>query len=182
MAYIELPNNLPGIRGLMAFRPEVAKQLNLLAESLLRAANSLTVAERELIATFVSHLNGCHYCQNAHGALVQYYYGWDNPTMDSFKANYRESEISEKMKSLLTIAESVQKNGKEVTSEQIKTAKYNQASDREIHDTVLIAAAFCMFNRYVDGLGTEAPAERDFYLNRAEARANEGYAGYDPLN
>ena len=50
------------------------------------------------------------------------------------------------------------------------------ATDREIHDTVLIAAAFCMFNRYVDGLNTWAPQDRQLYVERAKMRADDGYA------
>ncbi|HZI24700.1 MAG TPA: carboxymuconolactone decarboxylase family protein, partial [Chryseolinea sp.] len=80
------------------------------------------------------------------------------------------------------IAASVQRGGKHVTTAQIEKAKYSGATDLEIHDTVLIAAAFCMFNRYVDGLGTSAPSDRQFYINRAKARAEEGYANYNPSN
>jgi hypothetical protein len=76
---------------------------------------------------------------------------------------------------LLGIAASVQKNGKNVSEGQIKLARIYGATDTEIHDTVLIAAAFCMFNRYVDGLGTWAPQDRQFYVNRAPQRALDGY-------
>ena len=92
------------------------------------------------------------------------------------------AKISAKLKALLSIAESVQKGGKQVTPIQIETAKLLGATDMEIHDTVLIAAAFCMFNRYVDGLGTWAPRDREFYINRAKSRAEEGYADYDPYH
>lgn len=76
----------------------------------------------------------------------------------------------------------MQKGGKHVTSGQTEKAKAHGATDLEIHDTVLIAAAFCMFNRYVDGLGTWAPHDRMFYVNRARARAEEGYANYNPYH
>ena len=79
------------------------------------------------------------------------------------------------MKALLSIAGSVQKGGKNVTEQQIQEARAAGATDVEIHDTVLIAAAFCMFNRYVDGLATWAPEDRQFYINRAPQRAMEGY-------
>lgn len=182
MAHIDLLNELPGIRGLMAFRPEVAKHLNELAEVLLRAENSLTRGERELIATYVSYLNDCHYCQNAHEALAQYYLQCDFEQIENIKQDFNQSDISDKMKSLLSIAGSVQKGGKQVTQLQIDSAKSYGVTEREIHDTVLIAAAFCMFNRYVDGLGTWAPVEKEFYQGRAEARAKEGYAAYNPLH
>ena len=182
MAHINLPEGLPGIRGPMAFRPDAAKHLNDLAEVLLRSENSLTRGERELIATYVSYLNDCFFCQNADGGLAQHYLQTDMKFIDSVKANVSAAEISTKLKALLLIAESVQKGGKQVTPTQIETAKLLGATDMEIHDTVLIAAAFCMFNRYVDGLGTWAPGDCEFYINRAKTRAEEGYADYDPYH
>lgn len=181
MAHIQLPDGLPGIRGPMAFRPETAQPLNQLAEVLLRSENSLSRGERELIATYVSHLNDCFFCQNAHGGIAQHYLGCDLEHMDKIKMNPENAPISNKMKALLRIAASVQKGGKHVTSDQIEKAKGLGATDLEIHDTVLIAAAFCMFNRYVDGLGTWAPDDRMFYVNRGKARAEEGYANYNPF-
>lgn len=182
MAYIDLKNDLPGIRGLMAFRPDAAIFLNQLAEQLLRADSSLSRGERELIATHVSYLNDCVYCQSAHQALAQYYLDCDLEQMNGMKSDPESAPITPKLKTLLAIAAAVQKSGKSVTDGLISHAKAQGATDLEIHDTVLIAAAFCMFNRYVDGLGTHAPTDMDFYLGRAEARAKEGYAGYDPKN
>jgi uncharacterized peroxidase-related enzyme len=182
MAHITLPDNLPGIRGPMAFRPETAKPLNDLAEVLLRSENSLSRGERELIATYVSYLNDCFFCQNAHGGLAQHYLQCNTRFIDDVKTNMLAANISPKLKSLLAIAASVQRGGKEVTSTQIETARALGASDMEIHDTVLIAAAFCMFNRYVDGLGTWAPGDRQFYIDRAKTRAEEGYSNYDPYH
>ena len=83
--------------------------------------------------------------------------------------------MSDKLKSLLAIAASVQKGGKYVTAQQVTDAREKGATDKEIHDTVLIASAFCMFNRYVDGLATWAPTDRQVYVNRAPMRAEEGY-------
>ena len=179
MAHINLPEGLPGIRGPMAFRPETSKHLNELAEVLLRSENSLTRGERELIATYVSSLNDCFFCQNAHGGIAQYYLECDMSTIDKLKDDYQSSSLSNKMKALLGIAGSVQKGGKNVTEVQIAKAKAVGATDLEIHDTVLIAAAFCMFNRYVDGLGTWAPQDRDSYVQRGKQRAEEGYANFD---
>jgi uncharacterized peroxidase-related enzyme len=182
MAYIDLQNELPGIRGLMAYSPATAKFLNELAEQLLRNdENSLTRGERELIATYVSYKNDCFFCQNVHGALAGYYLQLDIKGIDGIKENVTSAPISEKMKALLEIAAAVQKGGKHVEEEQIITARSNGASDREIHDTVLIAAAFCMYNRYVDGLATWAPQDRQFFVDRAPVRAAEGYIN-TPLN
>lgn len=176
MAHIELHNDLPGIRGLMAFRPETAVPLNALAEVLLRADHpSLSQGERELIATYVSYLNDCFFCQNVHGALAGHYLTCTIQQIDNIKRDFASAEVSDKMKALLAIAGSVQQGGKQVTASQIDEAKRRGVTDQEIHDTVLIAAAFCMFNRYVDGLGTWAPQDRQVYIDRAPQRAAEGY-------
>jgi uncharacterized peroxidase-related enzyme len=179
MAHINLPEGLPGIRGPMAFRPETAKPLNELAEVLLRSDSTLSRGDRELIATFVSSLNDCFFCQNAHGGIAQHYLQCDMAFIDQVKSNFNLTTISAKLKALLSIAESVQRGGKNVTSSQIEKAKSLGATDLEIHDTVLIAAAFCMFNRYVDGLGTWAPQDRQVYVERGPRRAAEGYVNFD---
>ncbi len=176
MAHIKLDNDLPGIRGLMAYRPEMAEPLNALAEVLLRDDNNtLTRGERELIGAYVSYLNDCFFCQNVHGALAGHYLKCDIDEIEQIKQDFQSAEISPKMKALLSIAGSVQKGGKQVTAAHIETAKAAGATDIEIHDTVLIAASFCMFNRYVDGLGTWAPQDKQFYVERAPRRAKEGY-------
>lgn len=179
MAHINLPEGLPGIRGPMAFRPETAKHLNELAEVLLRSENSLSRGERELIATYVSYLNDCFFCQNAHGGIAQHYLQCDMSFIDQVKGDFQSASISDKLKALLVIAGSVQKGGKHVTPDQIEKARSLAATDREIHDTVLIAASFCMFNRYVDGLATWAPQDRSIYVERGKRRAEEGYINFD---
>ncbi len=180
MAHIHLTEQLPGIRGLMAFRPTTAAPLNVLAEVLLRSDEGLTKGERELIATFVSSRNDCFFCQNIHGAVAQYY-SEEETLVQQVWEDYQTAPISAKMKALLSVAESVQLGGKFVTAEQVEQARQLGASDLEIHDTVLIAAAFCMFNRYVDGLGTFAPDNPEMYRERAKKIAEEtGYVGSSP--
>ena len=180
MVFINLENELPGIRGLMQYSPETGKALNELAEILLHDDNNtLSRGDREMIGAYVSSQNDCFYCQHVHGALAQHYFECDTQLIDDIKKDYQSAAISPKLKALLSIAGSVQKGGKYVTSEQIQQAKNLGATDKEIHDTVLIAAAFCMFNRYVDGLNTWAPQDRQVYIDRAPMRAKEGYANID---
>jgi uncharacterized peroxidase-related enzyme len=175
MAYIAVSPELPGIRGLMAFRPETAGPLNELVEALLQSNEGLTAGERELIATFVSAQNDCQYCQTIHGAIAAAHLDGNENLVKSVKRDFLRAEISEKMKSLLVIAGHVQKGGKHVTAEDVAHAKAHGATDLEIHDTVLIAAAFCMYNRYVDGLGTSLPASEEWYRERGKMVAREGY-------
>jgi uncharacterized peroxidase-related enzyme len=175
MAYISLPEELPGIRGAMAFRPETARPLNDLVETLLHGANTLSPGERELIATYVSYLNYCHYCQSIHGAIAAASLNDNEDLVKRVKADFQHADISDKLKALLVIASKVQKGGKHLTAEDVEHARSLGANDLEIHDTVLIAAAFCMFNRYVDGLGTWQPHDEAMYRERGKRVAREGY-------
>jgi uncharacterized peroxidase-related enzyme len=159
----------------MAFRPETAKPLNELAEALLHAPNSLPQADRELIATYVSSLNDCYFCQTVHGAIAAACLNGDEAIVGQVKRNFSLADISEKLKALLAIAGKVQKDGKLVTADDIAAARAQGATDIEIHDTVLIAAAFCMYNRYVDGLDTWQPKDEALYRERGKKTAREGY-------
>jgi uncharacterized peroxidase-related enzyme len=175
MPHISLPEGLQGIRGPMAFRPETAKPLNELVEVLLHAPNSLTPGERELIATYVSHLNDCYFCQTVHGAIAAAHLNDDEDLVRRVKADFQHAGISAKLKALLVIAGKVQRGGKHVTPADVDAAREAGATDIEIHDTVLIAAAFCMYNRYVDGLATWQPHDEDLYRQRGKKTAKEGY-------
>ena len=175
MAHIKLPEGLPGIVGPMAFRPETARPLRALAEVLLRGPNSLSSAEREMIATYTSSQNDCYFCQTSHGAAAAHHLGGNLELIDEVKRNFETAAVSEKLKSLLAIAGQVQKGGKNVTTEHIARARQAGATDIEIHDTVLIAAAFCMYNRYVDGLATWAPRDPETYRAMGEQMAEQGY-------
>jgi len=175
MPHIKLDDKLPGIRGLFAFRPQTAMPMSELAEILLHTPGTLSMAERELIATYVSSQNDCFYCQSAHGAIAAIHLDGDEELVRQVKVDFEHAGISEKLKALLTIAGKVQKGGKNVTSEDVNRARQHGATDLEIHDTVLIAAAFCMYNRYVDGLATWAPQDAEVYRQRAGAVARDGY-------
>ncbi len=178
MPHINVQNDFPGIRSLMAFRPETAKPLNELAEVLLRDTTGLSRIERELIATHVSYLNDCFYCHNSHGEIACYYLAGNRDLVNQVRENYSASPISDKLKALLQIAGKVQQSGKAVTRDDIENARNHGATDRDIHDTVLIAAAFCMFNRYVDGLAANTPTDLSTYPPRAKQVAENGYGSH----
>ncbi|SDK34331.1 carboxymuconolactone decarboxylase family protein [Nonomuraea jiangxiensis] len=177
MPHVSIDSGEPGIRGLFAFRPETAGPLNALAEVLLRGDNTLTRGERELIAAYVSGLNECRYCTASHAAFAAAQLPEGMHLVDRVRADVGSAEISPKLKALLAIAAAVQKGGREVTGDLVDAAKAEGATEREVHDTVLIAAAFCMFNRYVDGLATYAPDDPAVYAAAAERIVKHGY-GY----
>ncbi len=178
MPHINLPEGYPGIRSLFMYNPETALPLNNLVQTLLHDKNTstLTPGERELIATYTSGLNECKYCANTHGAIAKHQLnGNENVVKDVLAKNIATADVSDKMKALLQIASKVQRGGKNVTEADIENARKEGATDKEIHDTVLIAAAFCMFNRYVDGLATWAPDDASVYDAIGKQRATEGY-------
>ena len=175
MAYINVDEAIPGIRSLVLFRPETGRPLYELAEILLRSPSSLTQAERELIAAYVSHRNSCMFCTNSHAAAARYSFGKEKSVVDEVLEDMETSGISPKMKALLNIAGKAQINGNEVKPEDIERAKALDATDREIHDTVLIAASFSMFNRYVDGLASFTPTDPQVYEEMGERMVESGY-------
>jgi len=175
MPHIRLPEDLPGITSAFAFRPETAKPLRELAETLLRGPSPLTSAEREMIAAFVSSRNECGFCWASHRAAAAHHLDEDYTLPDAVCADYRTADVGPKMKALLAIAAQVQESGRSVRDDTVEAARANGATDLEIHDTVLIAAAFCMFNRYVDGLATLSPTEHDLYHRMGERMAKQGY-------
>jgi uncharacterized peroxidase-related enzyme len=177
MSYLALSSQEPGIRGLFRFRPETARPLNELAEALLRAPGTLSPGERELIAAYVSGLNECKYCCNSHSAYAAEQLPGGMGLVQQVRADPGSAPISAKLKALLVIAAAVQQGGQRVTEEDVAAARAAGATDVEIHDTVLIAAAFCMFNRYVDGLATFAPDDPEVYATRARRIVAEGYLG-----
>ncbi|MFL6116866.1 MAG: carboxymuconolactone decarboxylase family protein [Catenulispora sp.] len=178
MAHIDLgvdEHAHPGILGLVRYRPETGGLLMDLANVLLHADNSLTRGERELIAAYVSGLNECDFCASSHSAFAAAQLTGGKELVNQVRCDGDDAPVSEKMGALLRIAAAVRSDGREVTPELVGAARAAGASDVEIHDTVLIAAAFCMYNRYVDGLGTITPDDARGY-DLAAARVVEfGY-------
>ena len=176
MPHIALPDGFHGIRGPMQFRPETARPINALVDVLLRGPNTLSPGERELIATYVSSRNECRFCQTIHGAVAAHHLNGDEDLVSRVKGDFERAGISNKLKALLVIAGRTAEGGKHVTTADVERARQHGATDLEIHDTVLIAAVFCLCNRYVDGLATTAPEDPAFYRERAALVAEHGYA------
>jgi len=175
MAHIQVPEGIPGIRSLVMFRPETGKYLYELAQVLLRSLSSLSEGDRELIAAYVSGRNNCHFCMSSHAAAARCLFGDESAVVDQTLKDIKTANISSKMKSLLNIAGKVQIMGTEVKQGDVDLARMEGATDREIHDTVLIAATFSMFNRYVDGLASFTPEDPDTYAEMGKRMASQGY-------
>jgi uncharacterized peroxidase-related enzyme len=182
MPHIDLPVGVPGIRGAMQFRPETAVHLNALAEELLRADNTLSRGDRELIAAYVSSRNKTVFCEHSHSAFAAAQLDGGTELVEEVKRDPDRAAIEPKLRALLHIAGKVAVDGKSVTSSDIEAARAEGATDLELHDTVLIAAAFCMYNRYVDGLDTWQPSDPQVYRERAHLLVEHGYGGSTPAS
>jgi uncharacterized peroxidase-related enzyme len=177
---VPVPGEIPGILGLFAFRPQAGQPMRALAEALLRGPSPLTPAERELIAALVSTGNQCRFCASSHGAAAKHLLGGDEATVDAVCTDYRTAPVSPKLKALLAIAEKVRGDARSVTSRDIQAAREAGATDLDVHDAVLVAAAFCMYNRYVDGLAAFTPTDPAVYDQAGARLAKEGYLGPMP--
>jgi len=177
MAHINVPEGVPGIRSLVMFRPETGKPLYELAQILLRGGDSpLTEAEREIIAAHVSNRNNCMFCRDSHAAAARCLLGNEGTLVDDVIGDPGTADLSPKMHALLNIAGKVQIMGTEVKQPDIDAARAAGANDRDIHDTVLIAATFSMFNRYVDGLASLTPTDPKAYEEMGKRMAEKGYS------
>ncbi|MEV5681553.1 MULTISPECIES: carboxymuconolactone decarboxylase family protein [unclassified Streptomyces] len=181
MPHITITNDLPGIRGLMAHRRDTAAPLNHLANTLLREPASLSPGERELIAAYVSHLNSTPFCSGTHGAAAAAQLDGGQATVDAVFTGPDSAPVTPRLRALLRIAAEVQRQARPVSDDAVAAARAEGAEDDDIHDTVLIAAAFCMYNRYVSCLATELPAEDSYYGEAADRIVGQGYGtGYPP--
>ena len=164
------------MRALLAFRPEIAPALSAFTDALMHAATSLPQGEREIIAARVSHLNDCSFCRESHAAVAAVHLNGRTEAIADAVLDPENAPIPSKLKALLALAGRVQQSGHAVRDEDVARARAEGATDVEIHDTVLVAAAFCMFNRYVDGLQAWTPDDPEIYLQRARLTAALGYA------
>ena len=174
MPYIPLKENLPGITGLLDYRLDTALPIRELTQILLRGESTLTEGERELIATVTSYGNACRFCTAAHTAAANTYLK-DAAIAEAVKNDLSSAPVSAKMKALLSIARACQESGRSVTKEMVEAARAEGATDREIHDTVLITALFSLYNRYVDGLNSVTPEEPAFYDRLGQILHDKGY-------
>jgi len=154
--------------------------MSALADVLLHAPNSLSRGERELIAAYVSSLNDCEFCHRSHAAVASCHLGDEGSLVEAVVRDAYSAPVAPKMKALLAIAARVQRSGREVREDDVARARAEGATDVEIHDTVLIAAAFCLFNRYVDGLAALTPTDAAGYRERARFIADHGYGAAIP--
>lgn len=179
MTYIKTGVNQPGLVELLFYKGSTGKPLANLVHALMHGPSNLSKGERELIAAFVSELNDCDFCRETHSVTTNLHLKDNGKAISCAIKDIDSAPISDKMKLLLKLARKVQVSGKSVTESDVEQARNAGASDEDIHDTVLIASAFCMYNRYIDGLGTR-PGNQEEYTVLGQRFAKKGYR-YPPL-
>ena len=175
MAYIDSGNSRVGIIELLLYNPVTGKIISEFTHTLLKGPSPLSEAQREMFTTYVSHLNGCEFCYEMHKSVMEYSDANESKVLECAIYQIDSEEVTPKMKALLKITSLIQANELHAMEAEIKNARTAGTNDEEIHDTVLIASAFCMFNRYVDGLGVELPKDAKSYAALGAFVAKQGY-------
>lgn len=166
---------LPGIVALFAFSPETAKPMSELAERLLRDEHpSLSRGERELIVAGVSMMNNTEFCMRSHEAFAKYNFEKEGRPFEGLsKENATPGSRQNYIVAIAVLT--AQNDPAEVKRASLEAIEKELLTEREIHDIVLIASAFCMYNRYVSCLDAPVPQEDAAYEAMAERIYNEGY-------
>ncbi len=172
----------PGIRAAIRLTPGLGVHLLGLADELLVndfPGATLVRAEREMIATAVSAANDCFYCMDSHGAFASALLERSGaiellPQVDAIKLGTFDG-LDAKMRALIHVAQTVQRAPRELTADDTGAALAAGATDGDVQLAVLIAAAFSMYNRMVDGFRAKTPPSADVYRARASEIAANGY-------
>jgi uncharacterized peroxidase-related enzyme len=175
--------DVPGILTALTLTPALGIHLRGLADELLVddfAGATISRHQREMLATAVSAANDCFYCMDSHGAfasaLIERSDAPESPALvDAIKLGSSEG-FDPKMQALLHIARTVRGEPRELTATDVRAALNTGASDQDVQLAVLIAAAFSMYNRIVEGFRARTPPTPEVYRERAAQIAEHGYS------
>jgi uncharacterized peroxidase-related enzyme len=173
----------PGILTAIRLTPGLGVHLRGLADELLVnefPGATIERAEREMLATAVSAGNDCFYCMDSHGAFATALLEADGSTdriglIDTIKLGSSDG-LDPKMTALLHIARTVRQDALGLTDADVAAAREAGATDADVQLAVLIAAAFSMYNRIVDGFRAATPPVTAAYRDRAREIASHGYS------
>ena len=175
--------DVPGILTALRLTPVLGLHLRGLADELLVndfAGATIGRAEREMLATATSAANDCFYCMDSHGAFATALLERDGatervPLIDAIKVGSSDG-FDDKMQALLHIARTVRREPRELTAADVAAAHAAGASDADVQLAVLIASAFSMYNRLVEGFRARTLPSADAYQARAAEIAAHGYS------
>ncbi len=173
----------PGILAAIRLTPGLGVHLRGLADELLVndfPGATISRPEREMLAAATSAANDCFYCMDSHGAFATALLERDDatelvPLVDELKLGSSEG-FGDKMRALLQISRTVRRDPLDLTAADVEAALATGATDADVQLAVLIAAAFSMYNRMVDGFRARTPPTAEAYRERAGEIAANGYS------
>lgn len=179
--------DVPGIGAAIRLTPGLGVHLRGLADELLVhdfPGATINRAEREMLATAVSAANDCFFCMDSHGAFATALLEASGstqlaPLVDEIKTGSSEG-FNDKMRALLHIARTVRREPRDLTTADVAAARAAGAEDADVQLAVLIAAAFSMYNRMVEGFRAKTAPSAEAYRQRAAEIADHGYSAQAP--
>ena len=176
MPYIPIVNELPGIIGLLETYTETGTILKTLANTLLnKHTDAFNKSERETVASYISYLNNCQFCYKSHSAIADCLCEQNGKTKEIID-NVKGNTHTDKMNSILHIAKKLHNSVQGVLQDDISLlCSMCHFTSQDINDFILIVSSFCMFNRYVDGLGTAHALTDEIYYSMGKKIAEHGY-------
>lgn len=158
--------------------PDTAVPLLDYHEALMRGPSPLSIAERELIAAYVSGLNACNYCYDVHRVTAEQF-GIDEATLTSLLADLSTAQIDDRMRPLLSYVGKLTRDPSKASPADARAVLNAGWDERALHDAVSVCALFNFMNRFVSGLGITGDAD---YADTSGTRlADHGYAGLKAL-
>jgi uncharacterized peroxidase-related enzyme len=175
--------DVPGIGAAMRLTPELGLHLRGLADAVLvhdYPGATITRAEREMLATALSASNDCFYCMDSHAEHASAVLERDGGTeraalLEDLKLGALHG-LDRKMQALVQIARTVGRRSRDLSAEDVEAARAAGATDADVQLAVLIASAFSMYNRLVDGFRARTPTNPEAYRERAAEIAEHGYS------
>jgi uncharacterized peroxidase-related enzyme len=173
----------PGITAAIRLTPGLGIHLRGLADELLVhdfPGATLSRAEREMIAAATSAANDCFFCMDSHAAHATALLERGGatefvPVLDEIKLGSFE-RLDDKMRALIEIAGKVRREARDLTAADVAVAQAAGATDADVQLAVLIAAAFSMYNKMVEGFRAKTPPNVEVYRGRAAEIADHGYS------
>ena len=148
-------------------------------QRLLREDSPFTMAERELLAAFVSAVNACRYCAGVHEATARRF-GVDERVLAQLLDSPATAPVSERMKPVFSYVRKLTETPAKITEADVAAIFAAGWEDRALHDAVAVCALFNCMNRLVEGFGISASP--DYYQVSSERLASDrGYAALSEI-
>eukprot|EP00439_Symbiodinium_sp_Y106_P088726 s1_g1262.t1 len=173
MSHLEHTKKFKGVADVFLRDAELYGPMLKFIEAVMTRASALTVAEREIIASYVSHLNGCDFCVGVHHATLKALKTGDD-ILEQLTDGPRSSVIDERLKAILTFAEKLTKDPHGIGPSDFDPLRAAGWDDQAIEDAINVVSLFAYVNRLVDATGVKGSP--DYFVTVGDMLASQGYA------